>query len=98
VSKHSISGLTPQSRKMVPIWRIILVVLIATAPLNCMVQTSSVASSGLSACTCSVRRSAVIMLVPGAGMEGSSSLWRQPQPGPVVRLRISSLFFWRMRL
>lgn len=67
-------------------------VLMTTSPPELIVLRSRVQMSGLRATMCSTRLSGDVSVVPGAATFGSSSEGTKRPPGPVVRLRITSLF------
>ena len=72
-------------------------VLMTTDEPENMVLRSRLQISGRSATMCSMRRSGVVSVVPGAATDGSASLGTKRWPGPVVRLMMTSVLLARMR-
>ena len=96
-SNSSISGLTPASRITLAMRRTLPGVLITTSVPEFIVFRSMVQISGRSTAMCSTRFSGTISVVPAAAMRGSSGEGTKRPPGPVVILRISWVFWARMR-
>ena len=96
-SNTSSSGRTPALRIAAAMIAALRGVLITTALPNHIVLRSSEQISGLSATTCSTRRSGRTRVEPGAATLGSASLGTNRPPGPVVRLMIRSVALARIR-